>query len=197
MAEEKKAQETTVETTPVGVETLNAQQESNDSLSYEQKIKNLIVDGWRRKNGMKIRNVIVTEKETYCMMTFNVVPAIPGYLYDEETGEYTKGVTNNIFSSTYAIAGVMKENEEIGWLANNIIEKPKLGNVLFNGGTVDIITKEFAAGDSFKSPFGNGDEQVFDHDCIINLVIGVQLGNNGRKMLDSIRGSIADQLFDL
>lgn len=197
MANEKEAQVTTVETAPVEVETNNAQQESNDVLSYEQKVKNLIVDGWRRKNGMKIRNVIVTEKETYCMMTFNVVPAIAGYLYDEETGEYVKGMTNNIFSSTYAIAGVMKENEEIGWLANNIIEKPKLGNVLFNGGTVDIITKEFTTGDTFKSPFGNGEEQVFDHDCIINLVVGIQLGNNGRKMLDSIRGSIANQLFDL
>lgn len=197
MANEKEAQVTTVETAPVEVETNNAQQESNDVLSYEQKVKNLIVDGWRRKNGMKIRNVIVTEKETYCMMTFNVVPAIAGYLYDEETGEYVKGMTNNIFSSTYAVAGVMKENEEIGWLANNIIEKPKLGNVLFNGGTVDIITKEFTAGDKFKSPFGNGEEQVFDHDCIINLVVGIQLGNNGRKMLDSIRGSIANQLFDL
>ena len=197
MADDKKAQETTVEPAPVDVETNNAQQESNDVLSYEQKIKNLIVDGWRRKNGMKIRNVIVTEKETYCMMTFNVVPAIPGYLYDEQTGEYVKGMTNNIFSSTYAVAGVMKENEEIGWLANNIIEKPKLGNVLFNGGTIDIITKEFTAGDVFQSPFGNGEEQVFDHDCIINLVVGIQLGNNGRKMLDSIRGSIANQLFDL
>ena len=197
MADEKKAQVTTVESTPVEVETSHAQQETNDVLSYEQKIKNLIVDGWRRKNGMKVRNVIVTEKETYCMMTFNVVPAIAGYLYDEETGEYVKGMTNNIFSSTYAVAGVMKENEEIGWLANNIIEKPKLGNVLFNGGTIDILTKEFNEGDTYVNPFGSGDETVFDHDTIVNLVVGINLGSNGKKMLDSIRGVVAANLFDM
>ena len=184
-----------VEITPTAapsVETNNAQ-----LVSYDDKIKSLIKDGWRRKNNCKVRNVITTEKDTYTMVTFNIVPPIEGYVFDENTGDYVKGMTNNVFSSTYAVAGCMKESEDLGWLANNIIEKPKLANVLFNGGTIDVLTKEFNEGDTYVNPFGSGDETVFDHDTIVNLVVGINLGSNGKKMLDSIRGVVAANLFDM
>ena len=164
--------------------------------TYAEIVKGLISKGWKRRNALKVRNVNCTEKDNYTMVTFSVVPPIPGYILDEESGEYVLGVTNNIYSSSYAVSGAMKEDEEMSWLANSIVDKPKFINALFNGGEIDILSREIAAGEEYANPFGSAEPQVFDHDTIVNLIIGLRPGKNGVKTIESARAALAAQLFD-
>lgn len=164
--------------------------------TYAEIVKGLIAKGWKRRNALKVRNVNCTEKDNYTMVTFSVVPPIPGYILDEESGEYVLGVTNNVYSSSYAVSGAMKEDEEMSWLANSIVDKPKFINALFNGGEIDILSREISAGEEYANPFGNSEPQTFDHDTIVNLIIGLRPGKNGVKTIESARAALAAQLFD-
>ena len=164
--------------------------------TYAEIVKGLIAKGWKRRNALKVRNVNCTEKDNYTMVTFSVVPPIPGYILDEESGEYVLGVTNNVYSSSYAVSGAMKEDEEMSWLANSIVDKPKFINALFNGGEIDILSREISAGEEYANPFGSAEPQTFDHDTIVNLIIGLRPGKNGVKTIESARAALAAQLFD-
>ena len=136
------AVKTTAEEQTVQVAEETVEQAANQTAkgkTYAEIIKSLIADGWKRRNGLKVRNVNCTEKDNYTMVTFSVVPPIPGYVLNEDSGEYELGQTNNVYSSSYAVSGAMKEDDEMSWLANSIVDKPKFINALFNGGEIDIF----------------------------------------------------------
>lgn len=193
------AVKTTAEEKTVQVAEETVEQVANQTAkgkTYAEIIKSLIADGWKRRNGLKVRNVNCTEKDNYTMVTFSVVPPIPGYVLNEDSGEYELGQTNNVYSSSYAVSGAMKEDEEMSWLANSIVDKPKFINALFNGGEIDILSREIAAGEEYANPFGSAEPQVFDHDTIVNLIIGLRPGKNGVKTIESARAALAAQLFD-
>lgn len=171
-------------------------QQSNGELTYEQIIKKCIASGWVRKNNLKVKNVNITEKDEYSMVSFTVIPPVRGYVVDEETGEYKEGLVNTIYSSSFAIAGCMKENEDLAWLANTIVEKPKSANAFFNGGTIDIMQLDVPAGTEFVNPFAsNAEPTTFDHDTIISIIVNVKLGKNGDKLVDAMRAQLAASLM--
>lgn len=193
------AVKTTAEEQTVQVAEETVEQVANQTAkgkTYAEIIKSLIADGWKRRNGLKVRNVNCTEKDNYTMVTFSVVPPIPGYVLNEDNGEYELGQTNNVYSSSYAVSGAMKEDDEMSWLANSIVDKPKFINALFNGGEIDILSREISAGEEYTNPFGSGEPQTFEHDTIVNLVIGLHLGKNGVKTVESARAALAASLFD-
>lgn len=177
-----------------------AAQESQElvQIPYDKIIKECLTKGWTRKDNIKVKNVNVTDKEEYVMVSFTIIPPIDGYIYDEDTDTYKLGKTNVVFSSTYAIAGAMKEDENLAWLANSIIAKPAMINALMNGGTIDIISKQIAEGEEYVNPFSSDpDPIVFDHDTIINIIVSMELSNNGKQVVEEGRKLLAAQLFGM
>lgn len=177
-----------------------ASQESQEltQVPYDKIIKECLTKGWTRKSKIKVKNVNVTEKDEYVMVSFTVIPPVEGYVYDEDTDTYKLGKTNVIFSSSYAIAGAMKEDENLAWLANSIIAKPAMINALMNGGTIDIISKHIAEGEEYVNPFSSDPDPItFDHDTIINIIVEMELSNNGKKVVEEGRKILAAQLFGM
>lgn len=155
--------------------------------TYEEKIKILIANGWKKKNGIKIKNVTPTEKENHDRVTFTVREGfeIDAYVENPDTHEFELKKSNFIYSSTYAIAGALKETEDMGWLANIIVEDPESLNVLFNGGTIDIISLEVPAGTPYINPFSSTPEiKVWEHHQIINIITNLKKGKSGERMED-------------
>ena len=174
-----------------------SEKEASIQQSYGDIIRNCIKEGWTRKTNLKVKNVTINEEDNYTRVTFTVIPPVPGIIMNQDTMEYEEGMTHFVFSSTYAIAGAIKENEDLAWLANNIVEKPKFINAFFNGGTIDILQKKIIAGEEFIHPFSSNTEpQYFDHDTYINIVIGLNLGKNGEKTVAEARRALAMSMFD-
>lgn len=166
--------------------TANAEQIAPET--YKQIIKDLINSGNKRINQVRIKNVNVTEKDNYTMISFTLASAIRGYV-PNENGVYELGMTNTIFTSLYAITGAMKEDEDLGWMANTLLENPSALNLILNGATVDIIQQEIASGEEYVNPFTSRkdvDPVVYDHDLIINHIIGFKLSKVGQKMSDKL-----------
>lgn len=173
-------------------EKVAATQQSDGELTYERIIKKCIASGWVRKNNLKVKNVTVTDKSDYTMVSFTVVPPIDGYVQDELTGQYKKGLVNVIYSSSYAISGCIKENENLSWITKIITKDPEAINDFFNGGTIDILQLEVKEGEEFINPFSSKQESTpVKHDTIITIVINITLSENGKEMVTMIRSQRA------
>ena len=157
--------------------------------SFKDVIKDLIAGGAKRYNGLKIKNVKISEEENYTRVTLVVHPPIPGMVYDESIDQWVPGKTNNIFTSTYAIAGMLKEDDEKSWLADTLVDNTRAINLIMNGGTIDIIQQKVEAGVPYKNPFSTREdapETTFANDIIINYVVKFEYGKTGEKFADKL-----------
>lgn len=181
-----KENDATVEQVNVQVEN-GAENASNEmiNVSYQNCIKKLIATGCKRINSIRIKNVNFTEKDNYTMISFTLSTPIRGFVSNDNGVTYQEGMTNTLFTSLYAIVGAVKEDDELGWMANALLDNPQALNLIFNGGSIDILQQEIVAGEQFTNPFSTRNDstvQVYDHDVIINHIIGFKLGKTGEKM---------------
>lgn len=177
----------TVNNVTVNEEVANTENEVN--VSFNNMIKKLIASGCKRINSIRIKNVNYTEKDNYTMISFSLATPIRGFVSNDGGVTYEEGNTNIMFTSSYAISGALKEDEELGWMANALLDNPQALNLIFNGAQIDILQQHVGAGEEYKNPFSSRTEvepQVYDHDIIINHIIGFKLGKVGLKMADKL-----------
>lgn len=183
--EETKVNQTTV---PNEEQVAEVVATSNDS--FKQIIKNLMSTGaCRRFNNIRIKNVNTEELDNYCRVSFTLADKIPARVSKDEGLTFEDGERNVIFTSTYALAGSLKENEDLAWIANPLRENPKAIGVIMTGGSIDILQQRVAEGEKYHNPFTTKEEvedTVFDHDTIINYIVGVNLGKTGQKFADML-----------
>lgn len=136
----------------------------------------------------KVTNVLTSEEDNYVRHTFVVDKDIRAYDAD---GEET--TTHNVFTTNYALSGLVKQTDELSWLGNAIAEAKLPMNLIFNGATIDIVQEFVPAGTPYVNPFSTkGEESTFDHSVFINHIIAVKLGKTGSRFADKY----ADKLFD-
>ena len=155
--------------------------------SFKENIKDLLAGGAKRYNGLRIKNVKYSEEDNYTRITLVIQPPIPGMVSHDNGVTWEPGLTNNIFTSSFALAGMLKEDEEKSWLAEALIENPQAFNIIMNGGTVDVVQQKVEAGVPYKNPFSTREdaaETTFDRDVIINYVVSFTFGKTGQKYAD-------------
>lgn len=172
----------------------NAIEHAVNAVGYQNIIKKVMAAGAKRINSVRVKNVNFTEKDNYTMVSFTLAAAIRGFISPDGGNTYELSTTNTMFTSLFAITGALKEDEEYGWMANTLLEKPDALNLILNGATVDILQQEISAGQEYLNPFttkDNPEPQVYDHNVIINNIIGFKLGKTGVQMANRL----ADKLL--
>lgn len=147
--------------------------------------------------GLKVRNVIVNlDDEELPRITLVVNSDIDGFV--EKDGAYVAGKTHNVFTSAFALAAVLKENEETAMMANYIVRNPKVAETLFSGSMINLIQVPVKANAEYVNPFttkADADAYVSDHDWISNLVVAVKLGTVGNKVIDRLIDRMVDGMM--
>lgn len=181
------------QTTTATVEQNDAQVATQEVVTQDSTylgvIKSLVKKGCKRLNNCKIKNVNFTEKDNYTMVSLTLTNPIKGYVSNDNGITYELGQTTTVFTSLYAISGALKEDEDLAWLGNALLNKPDALNLILNGGTVDIIQQDIPSGTEFTNPFSTStspETQVYDHDIILNHCIKFSLGKTGEKMADKL-----------
>lgn len=160
-------------------------------------IAKLIEGGAKRINNLVVKNVNTTDNATYTMVSFTINSKIPGFVNNGE-GEYVEGMTNVIYSSLYAIVGTLKENPDLAWLANPILKNPKALPLILSGAKLSVVQHRIKAGDAYTNPFSSREDLIpntYDHDVIINYVVGVELSPVGNRMADKLADAILAKSF--
>lgn len=162
--------------------------------NFKEVIKSLIANGAKRFNGVTVKNVKTEVFDEYTRVTLVTKEQLPAYVSDDNGVTYHDGFSNNVFSSTFAIAGTMKENEDLSWMANSIIDHPDVLNLILNGSKVDIIVQKVDAKTEYVNPFTtktNPEPTIFENDTYVKYVVNIELGRTGLRMADKL----ADKLM--
>lgn len=155
--------------------------------SREDIIKELLASGSaKRLNNLNIKNVAVKEYDTHALLTFVVKEWVIGNVADGDNVDafgqqlFKLGKTHNVQTSSFAVAGVMKDAPKTAIFAPDIVESPKTANLLFAGGKLDVILQYVAAGEEYINPFAsNAEPTVFERDMMIHHVVRLELGEVG------------------
>lgn len=162
--------------------------DNNDVVkSREDIIKELLASGTaKRLNNLNIKNVAVKEYDTHALLTFVVKEWVIGNVADGDNVDafgqqlFKLGKTHNVQTSSFAVAGVMKDAPKTAVFAPEIVDSPKTANLLFAGGKLDVILQYVAAGEEYINPFAsNAEATVFERDMMIHHIVRLELGEVG------------------
>lgn len=163
---------------------------------------------FRRVNNLHVKNVKAFARlaeqtgNVVTRLTFVTKEKVPGMTVDESNldafGMPTRQIalSNNVFTSAYAVAGAMKEDAKGAIFADavssmtavlagrqeaEIVGTANIANLLFAGGVVDIICQFVKAGEVYVNPFASStnEDAVFDEDRIFHHVVRCQFGPVG------------------
>lgn len=136
--------------------------------------------------GLHIKNVVTNTTKDVPFLTFVLKEFIIGDTRSATTDafgvpEVVLGRTHNAVVSAYAVSAVMKDNPKTAMFAQRVAEGADVANVLFAGGTMDILMEYVAAGEAYTNPFGRATTPtVFERDHVLVHVIGITMGEVGR-----------------
>lgn len=189
--------------------------DESNSLSREDIIKKCLLDKkhFIRKNNLHVKNVVAAARrsesgEIITRVTFVIKEKIFGTVRDtvnlDSFGEPTikLGLSNNVMTSAYAVAGAMKEFAKGALFAGSVshmtavvpegvTEMPvadgdNIANQLFAGGTIDVLCQYVPANTDYVNPFATGVEgttpRQFDEDKVFHHIIRVSFGEVGEDM---------------
>lgn len=183
---EKNAQveEPVVETAAPQVEEQG--EEQGNEKSFKDICNEIIANGGNRIRGLKVRSCKITEQDNYTMVSLTLDRKVKGYRADENTGIFEEGLTSVIFTSSYSLASVIKNDGEIAFCANSLVENPRGFEVVMSGATIDVIQQPVAADELYKNPFSssNAEGVALGHDTIINHIVDIKPSSRALAVLD-------------
>ena len=95
-----------------------------------------------------VRNINVTECETYNSVAITLDKPVKAMVAQED-GSYVEGESNIIFVGNYSIVGALRENEDVAFAGNQLIQHPKALNVVLSGAKINIIQEAVTAGQEY------------------------------------------------
>ena len=181
------------------VATESAVTEQNVASSYDEKLKALLSDKDNRVyRNIRIRNITKREKTgDWENITLVLDGMIPGYIRQDD-GTWKKGMTNNLYTTSYAIAGILKENDEVAAVANKISEHPEMIPLVLNGAIISVVQTDVAKDEAYTFPFSTRDRKekyTRDHDWIANNIFNVNLGKAGKNFMKEAVGFMVARIF--
>lgn len=173
--------------------------EQNVASSYEEKLKALLADKDNRVyRNIRIRNITKREKTgDWENITLVLDGMIPGYILQEDN-TWKKGMTNNLYTTSYAIAGILKENEDVSSIANKVAEHPEMIPLVLNGAIISVVQTDVAKDEPYTFPFSTRERKekyTRDHDWIANNIFNVSLGKSGKNFMKEAIGYMVTKIF--
>ena len=164
-------------------------EDTTEAKDRDEVIKELIASGnGKRINGLTVRNVVAKEFDTHALLTFVVKEYVVGDVRSAEEDAFGQpiislGKTHNVQTSSYAVAGVMKDSPKMAIFASDVVNNPNVANMLFAGAKIDVVMQFVAAGEEYVNPFAsNAEPTTFERDKMIHHVVRLELGEVGHDM---------------
>ena len=174
---------------------------SNEEAEQEKTREDIVAELLLRPNvkklsGLHIRNVVTNTTKDVPFLTFVLKEWIIGDTRGTSTDafgvpEIVLGKTHNAVVSAYAVSSVMKDSPKTAVFAQRVAEGSDVANVLFAGGTIDLLMEYVAAGETYVNPFSaTATETVFDRDHVLIHVLALNLGEAGRDAYAAVLARI-------
>lgn len=147
----------------------------------------MAVKGNENVKDLVVRNINTKDMSTWTRVSVTLDKLVKGYVVDQETGEYVIGNTNVIYVSTFSLIAAMRENPDLAFAGNHLIEHPLAIGVVFGGAKIDVILEKVTENQEYKNPFSdNATEVIIEHDNYFAHIHNIRLSERGLKMIDKI-----------
>ena len=189
-------------------ETQEEQATPSEAIVSGTDFKKIVADliknqGCKKFTGIHVKNVTLSQQENYLRASLTLMNKIPGFVpVRNEMGdiaEYKQGLINIIYTSSFAISAILKNDEENAWLGNHIIAHPQGILPLLVGSTISVIQQYVSKDTEYVNPFTTREDTepvTFEHDTIIYHIVDLTLGKSGQKFADKMMDKIVDSMFD-
>lgn len=172
-------------------ETENPVEEIVTGGEFKDVVKRL-TEKYGKPKKVTIKNVNFEHLDTYCRVSLTLRQNLPAYV-NKGGDEFVKDEHNVIFSSTYAVAGMLKETDDYAWIGNIIIAKPEIINLIFSAATIGVIQQEVEANEEYVNPFStDGTITTKEYPWIVNHIVSIELSKVGEKVADRLMDKILD-----
>lgn len=168
---------------------------SKEKSSYEQIVQNLIKqpDNIYYRN-VKVKTAKVTKKDNYFMVSLSVVKDLRAMVANTD-GVFQESTRNIIFTTNFTLGGVIKNTDNISWIANRLVENADVFEAVLAGSRIDIINEPIHAGEEYVNPFSSRrDGTVFEHDAFINHIVGIHVST---ETAEDIRDAKREMIKDM
>lgn len=166
-------------------------------MEKKEVITELLKNGGIKVDNIKIKNVTVSHLENYVRLGITLDKPVKGYVTKDNGVTYEEGETKVIFVSSYSIGSLLKDDDDVAFAVNRLIENPDAFEFILSRATIDIIQEPVASGEEYKNPWSNSaTATVFDHDTIINHVVDIKLSAFGLKQIDKLADKLIDKLAE-
>ena len=161
----------------------------------KQVVAQLRKQGAEMVNNVVVKNVQIKDMDNYTRVSLSLNKEVKQFIVDDN-GDYVLGTNNVIFTSTYSIAAVLANNEDIAFAKNIILQSPELLVMLLSYATVDILLEEVKAGTEYINPFSSRNESnVIEHDSIFVHIVEINLGKKGQKIVQMLEDKMLDSML--
>lgn len=155
-------------------------------MTSKEIIAQLLKNGAKSVKGLVVKNVTITQLESYTRLGLTLDKEVDGYRQNDN-GEFEPAKVNVIFVSAFTIKSILQDNAEAAFAANHLINHPEALSVVLSRAEIDIVQESIAAGTEYKNPFASSDTStVFDHDTIINHISSIKLSDFGLRKLERL-----------
>lgn len=161
---------------------------------YETIVQSLIkTDGNEYYRNLKVKTAKVTEMENYFMVNLTINRPIRAMVADAN-GVFKEGSRNIIFSSNFALGGVIKNTESIAWIGNSLVENARVFEAIMAGATIDVVSQPVKANQLYRNPFSTRNNEVkMNNDTFINHIVAIRVsGETSEDIRDAKRSMIKD-----
>lgn len=159
-----------------------------DNHPYKDIIQKLILEGAVIKENVTVKAVALSDRENYIRVVLSTDDSFNANLSDEQ-GMYGVRKVPNVFSSTYEIGAVLKNNPNYAFLVDKITERPEILKTLLSHAKITVICNTIPAGIEYINPFTtkeNPTPVTYDHDIFVHHVVDIQLQDNVQQILKDL-----------
>lgn len=129
-----------------------------------------------------------TDNGYYTPIYLNIDRPIPGFVANEETGEYELGEVNTVFTSDIALNAILKREPKLKFLVRILRADVSLYEMLLADATIDIIGESVEENQEYVNPFSTlAEVKTVQHTSIYYNVVKINLGEVGLDFVKDMK----------
>lgn len=139
-----------------------------------------------------------TENGVYTPIYIKLRKTIPGFVVNEETGEYELGETDVIFTSDIALNAILKRDPATRVLVKLLKVDIENYDELLSDATIDAVGESVEENQEYINPFSTvGEVHIVKNTSIYYNVVKIHLGPNGLALLEEVKESMREIRKDI
>lgn len=173
-----------------GLQGIIYHQTFNKMISFNDAVASLRKAGAKAEKDIIIKNVTVTDCDSWTRVALTLNREVAGPISDEE-GNWTMGQTRVVFLSLYSVLGLLKNTDDTLAVASYIASHPTALQIILSGAKAEILQQEVKAHATYVNAFtGEETEHDSDHDSLFNHLVSIEFTDKARRGIEKIEDKL-------